>query len=332
MKNNLSEEASLPTSTTNDPHNVPGNNHNRVPRWLIPVGIIVCVCLVIAGAWWAISAYQSEQEKQALVAARQECVKTSKQAVKQADAWKPLDKQVTTMVASLKPLAGEKNQRATGLIGKLTRLHEDSKLMVPDCPVASGKHNTMLHDYQTVNQALHKLVKKLTQQSKKARELMRDGQKVLDEHALDQARKLAEQAKGNIQDQATLDQLNKAVERKDVKSLTTLSQQVQESMQAKAQADRQAQEAARRSQAQAQRAYPKYQPYQGAYGQGTTPSQPWHWVDEKGNPAPMPGGNQPVDMPKSDSIEDIQAWLTAHGHPPVKRDDICNPGQPCPIG
>lgn len=293
----------------------------RVPRWLLPVSVLVIVGLILGGGLWAVSVFREKQAQEQLVFARTECVKTRKQVVKLFDTLKPFNMRVTSMRERLQSLVEQRDKKAEVLVKQFTSLQPVQETMVPDCPVVSGKHKPGMGEYQTVTQALKRLVKKFTEQGKQVTHLLKESQTVLDEYALREARELAEQAKGKVADQATLDMLNKAIERKDVNGLTNLSWKVQESMQTKVESDRQAQEAARQAQARArsQRMYPRYQSYQGAYGQGTTPSQPWTLVDKNGNPEKDQTNRQLT-------FEEMQA-MSKHGD-----QYDCQPGQGCPIG
>lgn len=111
---------------------------------------------------------------------------------------------------------------------------------------------------------------------------------------ISEARNLAEQAKDNVADQATLDQLNNALKDKDVKSLTLLSQKVRESMQAKVQADQQAMltqptPGNNVPQAGQQSTRPPVASYRPTPVSPNTPSAPnWH-VPDSGDHTSMPG-------------------------------------------
>lgn len=117
--------------------------------------------------------FREKQAQEQLVFARTECVKTRKQVVKLFDTLKPFNTRVTSMCERLQSLVEQRDKKAEVLVKQFTSLQPVQETMVPDCPVVSGKHKPGTGEYQTVTQALKRLVKKFTEQGKQVTHLLK---------------------------------------------------------------------------------------------------------------------------------------------------------------
>lgn len=205
-------------------------------RWM-RVGILIGVLLIVllaAGiligktARHAESTNSNPHQVNQQAQAYQDCKTAYEQAIRSRKAWVKTVNQVDTETQPME---------MTGIsASELDTYHQ--ALTDPLLTIRACDPSMQADDYHHQTQALRKVSRAYMLKNGKITKLLsiiRQAQTKL----ISEARNLAEQAKGNVQDQTILDRLNHAITEKQYAYLSELMRQVRESMQAKVHADQQ---------------------------------------------------------------------------------------------
>ena len=236
-------------------------NDKRKRVILLAVTAVVVVAVAVAGGWWAFSAH-------AMNVAKTNCAKASDSARVKANEYNALVNGDAHTASEIKPEQVKDGKTVETL----------DKALKADAPTYSGcvaddeeglqdataKLNAQAKWYNSHETSLSKAVKAVS-----ASKL---------EKTIDSANALLRDSDGKVQDNATRDELSKAIEAKNEQAIATATTKVNDSIAGKQKADEEAkrkaeEEAAAQAAAAAQQSYSSSSTgYSGSYSSGSSSS------------------------------------------------------------
>ena len=267
------------------------------PKWLMPViatGTLVAL-LAAGGITYGVVAHNTYMEYEQASAQTVNGVKSLKDAISAAE-------KITSTVKA--------DQLADpDLLDELTTLIEQAKKTNTGTDTPNQwllwETKPAVTKQETLRADVVKLDKNLTEQTSKV--VKSKEEKELNT-LLEQANQLMQSSNGNVQDNATRDTLQNAINKKDTEAITKAMQAVTDSVNAKAEADRKAAEEAAQAQAEAAAAAQAQQYSSAGSGYGYSGRTSGRTGSNGGNSGGSSSGN------KSSSSWDYKSYTDSKGN------------------